>query len=252
MRAKPLPVVLSTPPKGRVLAIAPHPDDEIIGPGGTLILHARQGDPIRVVFVCSGVHGDPDGLFPKDGYEALRKAESAAVARAHLGNADLRFYGYPDGLDDHGLAKTFPAHPADPDERPRALVYGLSENLAKEIADFDAKTVYYPWDGEFHPDHWAVGAAVENLRKGRPDIARGRSFLGYEVWSTLVPDTLVDITSVFDEKKEAVRKFRTQTAYFDYAAIVGGLNAHRGLLMQRRASGHAEAFIGRYSEGESS
>ena len=40
--------------KERVLVIAPHPDDEIIGCGGTMAQHVEKGDRIFVIYVTSG------------------------------------------------------------------------------------------------------------------------------------------------------------------------------------------------------
>ena len=45
----------------RVLMLAPHPDDETIGCGGSLALHAGAGDPIKVVFLTNGAKGDTSG-----------------------------------------------------------------------------------------------------------------------------------------------------------------------------------------------
>ena len=54
-----LPRTLSEPPAaGRVLVVAPHPDDETLGVGGTLALHADRGDPVHALFVTTGVNGD--------------------------------------------------------------------------------------------------------------------------------------------------------------------------------------------------
>src|SRR6266542_2845464 len=39
---------------GGALAIAAHPDDEVLGCGGVLALHARAGDPVTAVIVCEG------------------------------------------------------------------------------------------------------------------------------------------------------------------------------------------------------
>ena len=46
----PLPEAVYAVPRGRVLLLAPHHDDDIIGAGGTAALHAEAGDPVRVTF----------------------------------------------------------------------------------------------------------------------------------------------------------------------------------------------------------
>lgn len=50
-----------------VLAIAPHPDEEAIGCGGTIHLHCRRGDYIHVVFLTSGEQEAPGGQAHEDG-----------------------------------------------------------------------------------------------------------------------------------------------------------------------------------------
>ena len=94
-RSPPVPAILRAPARGRVLVVAPHPDDETMGLGGTLALHAAQGDPVSVLFVCNGIQGDPEGWFPREEVTRIREAEARAAA-AVLGIGDLRFLGYPD------------------------------------------------------------------------------------------------------------------------------------------------------------
>ena len=64
------------PYRGRVLVVAPHPDDETFGPGATLALHARLGDPVACVFVTTGVHGDLEIGADADDYVARRRQEA--------------------------------------------------------------------------------------------------------------------------------------------------------------------------------
>jgi N-acetylglucosamine malate deacetylase 1 len=53
-RATDGPALLPGPPPGPVLVVAPHPDDETIGPGGALARHADRGDDVTVVVATSG------------------------------------------------------------------------------------------------------------------------------------------------------------------------------------------------------
>ena len=57
--------VLRTPPRERVLVLAPHADDEVLGCGGTIMLHAAQGDPVHVVIAFNGLRG-LEQRWPRD------------------------------------------------------------------------------------------------------------------------------------------------------------------------------------------
>src|SRR6185436_9862342 len=59
----PLPRALLAPARGRVLLLAPHADDDVLGAGGTCALHVRQGDPLHVIVAYDGVEGDPERRF---------------------------------------------------------------------------------------------------------------------------------------------------------------------------------------------
>lgn len=248
MRPPELPSFPSAPPRGPVLVVAPHPDDEIIGPGGTLLLHVAQGDPVSIVTVFDGAQGDPGGKFPREGYAARRAAETARVADEWLGGAGVTALGFPDGLGEEDVDKVFGGLPSDPEEKRRALVAGLASRLEARVEAARPRTVYYPWSGEFHPDHWVTGAAFESLVANRPDLLGGVDVMGYEVWSTLLAETVVDVTAVIERKLDAIRSYETQCAYVDYAEVIRGLNLHRGTLLPGNDVRFGEAFRGRYSE----
>lgn len=241
-----LPTFVSRPPSGRVLVVAPHPDDEMMGPGGALLLHRAAGDPISIVVVCDGSLGDPDGYFEKDGYAARRAQETRDVAKEFLGTEDVHFFGFVDGITEQDVDKVYPNLPPEPDEKRRVLVNGLSTHLRGHIQRVRPQVIYFPWVGEFHADHWGTGQAIENLVKNEPELFQDVSLMGYEVWATVRPDTLLDITSVFETKLKAIRCYETQTRYVDYSRVVGGLNRYRGMLIPGTETRYAEAFMGRY------
>src|SRR5438552_7167944 len=76
-----------------VLVVAPHPDDESIGCGGTICLHATRGDRVAAVFLTSGELGLKE-LAPEEAWR-IRESEAQRAAEI-LGIAALTFLRCPD------------------------------------------------------------------------------------------------------------------------------------------------------------
>lgn len=219
-RPPPEPRLLAAPIAGRVLAFAPHPDDEVAGPGGTLWLHRRQGDPVRVVIATDGIAGDPDDRYEKATYAELRRSESRRGLR-ELDVEDVVFWGFPDScqLSDQDME------------------WG-TRKAAEEIERFRPDVVYLPWGREGHPDHHATHVCVARAlhRTG----FRGTAY-GYEVWHAMIPDLIVDITPAIDRKRRAIAQHESQLAYASFDHCILGLNAYRSLI-HLRGRGYGEAF----------
>ena len=215
-----LPEVWATPPSGRVLVFAPHADDEVIGVGGILALHRRQGDPVRVVVMTAGTTGDPDGTFG-EGLAARRREEALAGGKA-LGVEEYRFWGHPDGFE---LSETDLA--------------SLAAQGAAEISEFSPSIVYLPWEREVHLDHWNAWRIATRAFAGARFA--GRAF-GFEVWTPCVAEVVVDVTAVWDRKVEALRRHASQLRYTDHLSKTLGLNAHRSLYLAK-ASRYGEALV---------
>jgi LmbE family N-acetylglucosaminyl deacetylase len=202
----------------RVLAIAPHPDDESIGCGGALALHARRGDRVSVVFLTSGELGLKH--LPREEAWRIREAEARRACRV-LGAAPAGFLRLPDW--------TLGRHAA-------AAARALGAVLARERPAI----VYLPHPGDGHPDHRAAARiARAALRAGRR--ARVPQLRAYEVWTPLAEwDLVLDVGAVFPTKLRALRAHRSQLDGFDYVQAVRGLGAFRGALAGRCA--FAEVF----------
>ncbi|MDP2431212.1 MAG: glycosyltransferase [Pseudomonadota bacterium] len=196
----------------RVLVVAPHFDDEVLGCGGALALHRAAGDAVRVLYLSDGANSGAPG-YGRERLMRLRRRESER-ALDHLGGGELRLLGLPDG----GLAE----------------VADLAERLRAEIADWNADLVYAPHPQESHPDHAAAGRAVLAA-------VGGRELRLYEVWTPLPKvDLVADIGPVLENKRAAIAEFHSQLAYFDYGHALLALNRHRGLALGRGE--YAEAF----------
>jgi len=219
----------ANPPRGRLAVVAPHMDDEVFGCGGTIALAADAGARITFVYVTDGSKGYPGARLesPADAevgaFEATlvaRRKEEAHLAAGVLGVTDLVFLDQPDGV----LAVT-------PD-----AVAALADALARRAPT----AVFLPFLTDLHHDHWITNCLfVDAARRAR--LSSGVVCWGYEVWTPLVANAVVDITAAVDRKRLAMHEFVSQQAEFDYPRAMLGLNTYRSL-HRARAQGLAEAF----------
>ena len=208
------------PARGRVLLLAPHPDDDVLGAGGTCALHAAQGDFVQVLVAYDGRAGDPARRFEGAGYAERRRAEARAGG-AHLGFTRYEFLDQPEGH--------LPT--------PRELLAGARQ-LAERVRALAVDTVYAPWVGEHHVDHHVLARAAR-LALALAGF-RGRAW-GYEVWTPLVPTWIVDVSAVHARKLAALAEHASQLAYHDIRAKGLGLSAQRAMYLAPEAT-HGEAF----------
>ena len=126
--------------------VAAHPDDEVLGAGGTMAILAAAGVRLRLVAVTDG-EGSHPGSDPVV-IGSLRAAESA-VAPDLLGvrDADVIRLRLPD--------TAVAAHEAELAGLLRGLCAGFAVCLA-------------PWDGDAHADHEATGRAARRAARTVP------------------------------------------------------------------------------------
>jgi LmbE family N-acetylglucosaminyl deacetylase len=208
------------PPRGRVLLLAPHADDEVLGAGGTCALHAAQGDFVQVVVVYDGRAGDPQQRFEPERLAERRRREARAGG-AHLGFTRYEFLEQPEG------------HLPTAGE----LLAG-ARLLAERVQALAIDTVYAPWVGEHHLDHHVLARAAR-LALALAGF-RGAAW-GYEVWTPLVPTWIVDVSAVHARKEAALAEHASQLAYHDIRAKGLALSAQRAMYLASAAT-HGEAF----------
>jgi LmbE family N-acetylglucosaminyl deacetylase len=208
------------PRRGRVLLLAPHPDDDVLGAGGTCALHAQQGDPVHVLVAYDGLEGDPERRWTREELRLLRQRECRAGG-AHLGLRDYEFWEYPEG------------HAPAPEQ-----LLAAARRIAAKLRELRIDTLYAPWIGEHHLDHHVLARAA---RLGAVLAGFGGAALGYEVWTPLVPTLVVDISSVFERKVAALKEHRSQIAYRDILHKGLALSAQRAMYLAPEAR-HGEGF----------
>ena len=211
-----------------VAVIAPHPDDEVLGCGGTMARLAAQGSRVYVVTVT---RGQPPDFAP----DAVEQVQAEALdAHRLLGVAESHFLDLPAArLDTVGQAQV------------NAALGGLLDRLAPD-------TLFLPFTGDIHHDHQIVFMAA--MVWARPRHARSPArILAYETLSEtnwfappatppFLPTVFIDIADTLQLKLDAFAAYRSQTKIFPderSPEAIEALARMRGATVYRPA---AEAF----------
>jgi N-acetylglucosamine malate deacetylase 1 len=221
------PAIVWKPEGGRIVVLAPHMDDEIIGCGGTLYKHILKGAVVTVVYMTDGRYGGK--LPPPPAGEQSRRQETNLVAiRRQEALLAMETLGIQSGIflnaEDGQLSS---AH--DLPNRVRQILHSVQPHL-----------VYLPFFLEEHPDHRAVTQILLDATEGS---GLGFDCCGYEVWTPLFPNCLVEINEVVGMKKQALQRYQSQLLGNDYLHAVLGLNAYRSIALPEKHGGFVEAFF---------
>lgn len=203
--------------ESKVLVLSPHPDDDIIGCGGTIYRYHLKGAEITSVYMTDGRKGD--SKYNEENLVSIRK-EEAKRASAIIGIDNLIFLDNKDS-ELASNSKTI-------------------KELSQIIKDIRPEAVFLPFLMDNHPDHMATNDIFVGAMKVTDVKA---ACYGYEIWTLLSsPNCVIDITEQIEVKRKAMKQFQIQLAQFDFIEGVIGLSRYRGT-MHMLADRYAEVFL---------
>ncbi|KRB28397.1 GlcNAc-PI de-N-acetylase [Mesorhizobium sp. Root695] len=218
-----------SPAIGRLLVIAPHPDDEVLGCGGTIARVAAEGGEVHVAVVTRGC----PPAFTEDMTERVRC--EAKRAHACLGVRQTHWLDLP---------------AAQISQTPHSTVNATLQALLQEVKP---DTLLIPFVGDVHMDHQLI--FLSSLVAARPTQSHyARTIMAYETvsetnWNapyvtpSFVPNVFLDIEATLERKLEAASMFGSQMKNFPHERSIETLRALaivRGTAVHLRA---AEAFV---------
>ena len=212
-----------------VLVVAPHPDDEVLGCGGTLLRHRAEGASVHwlVVTTMEGMAG-----YSTERIEE-RRAQLEAVTDA-MGFSERHELGFPTALLD---------------TIPLADIVGATGRVVTEIG---ADTLYIPHAGDVHSDHGVVAKAAQACTKWfrYPSVRR---VYAYETPSetdfAFPPDgpgmplnRFVDISGYLDRKIEILKTYEGELGQFPFPRSETAIRALAQIRGSAAGTEAAEAF----------
>lgn len=211
-----------------VLIIAPHPDDEILGCGGTIAKRVKNGDSVYVCVVTRGVPPLFNEEDTEKTWDECRKADSL------LGVKETIFLGFP-----AVMLESIPR-------------YEFNSKINEVIQQIEPDEVYIPHRGDMQLDHkMVVDAAMVALRPKYKHVVKRiyayetLSETGWDIPNTVnefIPNVYENISDTLNEKMKALTIFQSQLAPFPNSRSLEAVEAlarFRGATVSVNA---AEAF----------
>jgi LmbE family N-acetylglucosaminyl deacetylase len=180
----------------RVLVVAAHPDDEVLGMGGTIALHTSRGDEVRVLVVTDG----SSTQYPGDAETRSRKEEEARRAAAELGVEDY-------------------VHLEHPDMRLDTLPHVEVNRVIEEHVQGFAPAMVYTVQPDVNQDHRVLFDSVAVATRPVPGQPVRRLLTYAPASSTewtpaavnwFVPNWYVDVTETLERKLAAFAHYETE------------------------------------------
>lgn len=211
------------------LIIAPHPDDEVLGCGGTIKRLSSEGTKVFVLIATRG----KKVMYSEE--SILNTRSDARNAHKILGVTETHFLDFPaPDLDMISIAE-------------------ISLALSQVIKDLEISTLYLPHRGDIHHDHkiiFQAGLVAARPLEGNP-VKRIYSYetLSETEWAapfsndSFTPTFFVNITDHLSAKIEAMKCFRTQLKEFPNPRSLKAIEALANLRGSTIGVNYAEAFV---------
>lgn len=177
----------------RILVVAAHPDDEVLGVGGTIIRHAGKGDKVKILLMAEGLTSRAAQRNVKSFQSELDALhENAARVAQALGAQGTKLFNFPDNRMD-GVE-----------------LLDVVKAIEGEIDDFCPEIVYTHHAGDVNIDHLRTHEAVVTACRSLPGQSVRELYFFETPSSTewqiqtsdkvFLPALYVDIADVFEQK----------------------------------------------------
>lgn len=199
-----------------IVVIAAHPDDEVLGCGGTIAKHALQGDKVHVLILAEGA----TSRNLKRNREQLKNelselSQAANRASEILGATSLTLHDFPDNRMDS------------------CDLLDIIKVVEQAIVKHQPEIIYTHHCGDVNIDHRRIHEAVVTATRPMPG-STVKTLLFFEIassteWQTpgsapaFVPNWFVDISETLDLKLKALAAYECEMRPFPHARSITAL-----------------------------
>ena len=227
----------------KILVVVAHPDDEVLGMGGTILKHSKKGDKVTVAYLTTGITSRRSTNYKSNSkYEITKKQENnlkkqilelqndAKKVCNLLKVKKVKFYDFPDNeLDTISLLK-------------------IIKTVEELIIKVKPERVYTSHFGDLNVDHRIVYESV--LTAIRPSEIKVKELLCFELlssteWSfsyNFKPNYFINIEGELQKKISAMKLYKNEIRKYPHPRSIESIKHTAGKWGTVSGFNAAEAF----------
>ena len=217
-----------------VLCVVAHPDDEVLGVGGTLAAHSAAGHEVNVCILSDGVTSRHEEITEEANSEIKRRTRRAQLACDRLGVSTVSIHSYPDNQFD-----TVP-------------LLDIVKTIEGEINEIKPTVVYTQHYGDLNIDHEltcrATMTATRPLKESPVQRVLAFETLSSSEWgtpkssATFQPTTFIDISEYLKQKLDAIKVYEGELRGHPHPRTVQNVRKNAELWGAKSGLESAEPF----------
>ncbi|MEK7478401.1 MAG: PIG-L family deacetylase [Patescibacteria group bacterium] len=202
--------------KNKVLVVAAHPDDEVLGCGATIARHADEGDEVWVLILVEGVTSRIGGSKEEDNKELDALRGSAKKANEVLGVKRLILREFPDNKLDS------------------VALLDVVQSIESVMSEFKPNIVYTHHHSDVNVDHRIIAEAVESAIRPMERSFVNRAF-SFEIASSsewnfvksdpFRPNVFINIENYINKKIMALKCYGSELRDFPHPRSIEYIEA---------------------------
>lgn len=219
-----------------VLIVAAHPDDEILGVGGTAARHVAEGDVVYALILGEGQTSR--GAHREDiSREIVEKLHKNTLESAEaVGFREVFFADFPDNRFD------------------AVNLLDIVKAVEQKIREIQPQIVYTHYSGDLNIDHQCTARAVLTATRPMADccveelyafetLSSSEWNFDYSAQPAFCPNVFVDITDYYEKKEQAMNCYVSELCMFPHPRSLTGMDVLSKTRGMAAGMERAEAFM---------
>jgi LmbE family N-acetylglucosaminyl deacetylase len=219
-----------------ILVVAAHPDDEILGVGGTVARHVAEGDKVYAMILGEGQTSRGEHREDISNSVVTELHNNTMESAKAVGYSDIFFADFPDNRFDE------------------VDLLDIVKVVEKRIKELKPEVIYTHYSGDLNVDHQYTARAVLTATRPIGDYSVNEIYafetlsssewnFDYTAQPAFSPNVFIDIAKYYPQKEQAMKCYVSELCQFPHPRSLEGMDTISKTRGMAAGMERAEAFM---------